>query len=612
MANDKQRYIIRRSRPHVLAVSFAGLSGHLNPLTSLCLKLAEEGVAITVAYPHSYFERLTPAKINVYASAGIRVVGVRDGLAYQEYLSIDTPRQQCEASINMEEGLVELARTTAAESDRPITCIICDVFVPSAASVCERLGIPEVAFWTQSAVSFAVHLFAIENYASLKDSESAITKIPGCPALSLRELPTFLQSLDPSEYYFAYLKKCFDIAIRCPRILLNTFQELEGATLKSINKNENVYAVGPLLPEQGRSFIDLHSATDECLRWLDNQKPRSVLYISFGSIALVSEAQFAEIAAALESSECAFLMVVRAAMIEGGEEARFPVGFRERVNDSGRGFFVEWAPQFQVLSHGSIGGFFTHCGWNSILEGIRTGVPFLCWPYFADQLQNCRCLVEAWGIGLEFKDDSGRPLPPMGAHFITRHAIKEKIQELMDPSSSSSLRERCKQQRIGAVKALLEEDGSSYASLKSFVSWLYDAPVSKPICLNGDYGSEKEIHEATVGKQTVLNEDGYQKGIHDALARNQSALEEENGFEKKVNDALIRKQIVLNEQNGFENKVHDAVVREQTELNEEDGSEKEIPDASVPKQVALKEEDGCNASTQKPISLINEDYSTSF
>ncbi|KAH7284644.1 hypothetical protein KP509_34G064100 [Ceratopteris richardii] len=512
----------------------------------------------------------------------------------------------------MEEGLVELARTTAAESDRPITCIICDVFVPSAASVCERLGIPEVAFWTQSAVSFAVHLFAIENYASLKDSESAITKIPGCPALSLRELPTFLQSLDPSEYYFAYLKKCFDIAIRCPRILLNTFQELEGATLKSINKNENVYAVGPLLPEQGRSFIDLHSATDECLRWLDNQKPRSVLYISFGSIALVSEAQFAEIAAALESSECAFLMVVRAAMIEGGEEARFPVGFRERVNDSGRGFFVEWAPQFQVLSHGSIGGFFTHCGWNSILEGIRTGVPFLCWPYFADQLQNCRCLVEAWGIGLEFKDDSGRPLPPMGAHFITRHAIKEKIQELMDPSSSSSLRERCKQQRIGAVKALLEEDGSSYASLKSFVSWLYDAPVSKPICLNGDYGSEKEIHEATVGKQTVLNEDGYQKGIHDALARNQSALEEENGFEKKVNDALIRKQIVLNEQNGFENKVHDAVVREQTELNEEDGSEKEIPDASVPKQVALKEEDGCNASTQKPISLINEDYSTSF
>ncbi|KAH7284642.1 hypothetical protein KP509_34G064000 [Ceratopteris richardii] len=270
--------------------------------------------------------------------------------------------------------------------------------------------------------------------------------------------------------------------MRCPRILINTFCELEAETLDFVNKNKNVYAVGPLLPEPGRSFGDLiHSSTDECLRWLDKQKPSSVLYVSFGSIAMISEAQLAEVAAALESSECAFLMVVRTAMMEGGEDARFPMGFRERLFESGRAFFVEWAPQSQVLSHAAIGGFFTHCGWNSILEGIRAGVPFLCWPYFADQLLNCRCLVKAWGIGREFMDDSGSPLPPMGAYFITRDAIEEKVRGLMDPSSSSALREQCMQKSVVAAQTL-SKDGSSYENLRSFISWLYDASGgNKPV-----------------------------------------------------------------------------------------------------------------------------------
>ncbi|PRQ53398.1 putative hexosyltransferase [Rosa chinensis] len=49
---------------------------------------------------------------------------------------------------------------------------------------------------------------------------------------------------------------------------------------------------------------------------------------------------------------------------------------------------VGWAPQQKVLVHPSIACFLSHCGRNSILEGLSNGVSFLCWPYFVDQFLN--------------------------------------------------------------------------------------------------------------------------------------------------------------------------------------------------------------------------------
>ncbi|KAI3713134.1 hypothetical protein L1987_71706 [Smallanthus sonchifolius] len=101
--------------------------------------------------------------------------------------------------------------------------------------------------------------------------------------------------------------------------------------------------------------------------------------------------------------------------------AYYPDGYMDRVGSRGR--IVSWAPQQKVLAHPSVACFMSHCGWNSTLEGVTNGVPFLCWPYFSDQFHNATYVCDIWrtGLGLE-KDEEG---------IITRGEIKSKVERLL-------------------------------------------------------------------------------------------------------------------------------------------------------------------------------------
>ncbi|XP_028080788.1 UDP-glycosyltransferase 83A1-like [Camellia sinensis] len=83
--------------------------------------------------------------------------------------------------------------------------------------------------------------------------------------------------------------------------------------------------------------------------------------------------KFQELALGIELTNRPFLWVVRPDLNHDhgkdlNHDHAFPNGFRDR------------AP-----SHPSVACFLSHCGWNFIIEGVSNGVPFLCWPYFADQ-----------------------------------------------------------------------------------------------------------------------------------------------------------------------------------------------------------------------------------
>lgn len=178
-------------------------------------------------------------------------------------------------------------------------------------------------------------------------------------------------------------------------LICNTSHELEPGALAFM---PTCLPIGPLLASSrlGKPAGNFWPEDSTCLAWLDQQPTNSVIYVAFGSFTIFDAAQFQELALGLELTNRPFLWVVRQDTTQEIDEA-YPLGFKERVMN--RGKMVEWAPQQQVLSHPSIAIFLSHCGWNSTIEGISNGVPFLCWPYFADQFINqslnifCRILV---------------------------------------------------------------------------------------------------------------------------------------------------------------------------------------------------------------------------
>ena len=240
------------------------------------------------------------------------------------------------------------------------------------------------------------------------ENSRTITCIPGAPSVKPGDINTFLQACDPSDFIFSYLMQCFAIANQCSHILANTYDTLEAESLEFIQTRQNMLTIGPLLPslyldpfKSGSTKIDklcnheikLEAASmwvenDSCLTWLDAQDPHSVLYVSLGSIAIMSDQQMAIFKVALEAlREYPILMVDHDNIIfvtDGGFHESFT------TMSSGNIMVIKWAPQLKVLGHPAIGGFLTHCGWNSTLEAICKGVPMLCWPFFGDQMLNCR------------------------------------------------------------------------------------------------------------------------------------------------------------------------------------------------------------------------------
>lgn len=239
-------------------------------------------------------------------------------------------------------------------------------------------------------------------------------------------------------------------------LLCNSTYDLEPEAFKSAPQ---ILPIGPLLASNrlGGFAGNLRPEDSTCLKWLDQQPPQSVIYIAFGSFTVFDPTQFHELAMGLELSNRPFLWVVRSLMTDKVNDS-YPKGFLDRV--ATRGLVVGWAPQQRVLSHPSIACFLSHCGWNSTMEGVSSGVPFLCWPYFADQFLNQSYLCDIWRIGLRF-DQNERGI-------ITRNEIRIKVEQLL---GDAKIKARALDYKEMAASSI-NEGGSSNKNLRNFVEWI--------------------------------------------------------------------------------------------------------------------------------------------
>lgn len=329
--------------------------------------------------------------------------------------------------MNLFDSLKEIAEPflkdflSARKSSSPVTCIISDGLFSYVLDLAEELAIPVIYFRTISACAFWAY-FCIPQLIEagelpLKgdDMDVPISSVPGMESyLRRRDLPSFCRA-DLTDGSFQMVLNQTQQTPRAQALILNTFEGLEGAILSQVGaKCPNIYTVGPLhahlkarLPTKRTSSNSLREEDESCLTWLDDQPLNSVIYVSFGSITTMTRDQHVEFWHGLVNSGKRFLWVVRPDSLASKEVKREIWGELEEATKA-RGYIVGWAAQEEVLAHRAVGGFLTHCGWNSTLESIVAGVPMLCWPFLADQQINSRFVGEVWKIGMDMKDSCDR------------------------------------------------------------------------------------------------------------------------------------------------------------------------------------------------------------
>ncbi|PIN20168.1 UDP-glucuronosyl and UDP-glucosyl transferase [Handroanthus impetiginosus] len=193
-----------------------------------------------------------------------------------------------------------------------------------------------------------------------------------------------------------------------------------------------VIPMGFLPPEKPGRRIVAEKPWSRIFNWLDEQKEKSVVFIGFRSETKLKKEQIHEIAHGIELSGLPFFWALREA--DGVDDAcdALPSGFCARTAAKGI-VHIGWAPQREILAHPSIGCFFFHAGWGSIVEAMQYGHVLVFLPFIIDQPLNARLLVEkSLGIEVE-RDEHGS---------FTRNDIANALRKAMASEEGEKLRAR--------------------------------------------------------------------------------------------------------------------------------------------------------------------------
>ncbi|KAG9158918.1 hypothetical protein Leryth_013300 [Lithospermum erythrorhizon] len=434
----------------------APYQGHITPMLQLGSILQSRGFSIFVA--HSEYNSPDPSNHPSFSFIPLPDdVADLDKSFLNSLNVLDVINANCKEPLR--DFLVQMMENEKLHGQ--IACILYDTIMNFVDEVVNNLQLPSIVMRPNTAAYVRAHhtVFQLlaKNCLPLPESQME-DDVPNLDPFKYKDMPLPL-SLEMPERVFDFMKETYEIG-SSRAIIWNTIDELEHHHLSMLQQIFHVpfFCLGPFHKMAPPSKTSLLKEDNGCIEWLDKQQPNSVLYVSLGSIVAMDDKEVMETAWGLINSEQPFLWVIRDIFANGAKaNAQLPDGFEEIIGE--RGCLVKWAPQKKVLRHSAVGGFWSHCGWNSILESISEGVPMICRPDFSDQFINSRYVAHVWNMGLELEGP------------LERGKVEEIVRRLMVDEEGKEVRNRTIDMKHKFQESV-EKGGASYQSLNQLTDFI--------------------------------------------------------------------------------------------------------------------------------------------
>ncbi|XP_057514797.1 flavonol 3-O-glucosyltransferase UGT89B1-like [Actinidia eriantha] len=437
---------------HILVFPFPA-PGHIIPILDLTHQFLTRGLTVTVLVTPTHLPLLDPL-LKCFASTSIQPLVLTPPEVPTSTMFRDIVYMRALSTLS--DPIAQWFRSHAS----PPVAIVSDFLLGWTQHLASDLGVPRIVFWSSGAFAASTIQCLWRDLPKVDESDDgnstfSLVKVPNCPKYPCWQITNHYGGYKAGHPDWEFFRSSLLANHQSWGAVFNSFTELERVYLDHVKKemgHDRVWTVGPLLPvDDDDRMVSTNRGgsnsvpTQEVISWLDSKGNGSVVYVCFGSRWTLTNQQVEVLQDALERSGVNFILVVKGS--DKGHLASdislISKDFEDRVVN--RGFVIKgWAPQVVILRHQAVGAFVTHCGWNSVLEGLAAGVMMLTWPLGADQFINANLLVDQLGVAIRFFEDGTRSIPNSAelARLLAESVIgcksrRDRVMELRDATSKA-------------------------------------------------------------------------------------------------------------------------------------------------------------------------------
>jgi UDP:flavonoid glycosyltransferase YjiC (YdhE family) len=313
---------------HILLVSFPG-QGHINPILRLGKCLAAKGVSVIFTTTEN-------------AGKGMRAVNnitnklatpIGNGSLIFEFFDDGLPENvrplhhMQELEVAGRKFVSEMIKNHA-NSNKPISCIINNPFLPWVCDVAFEHNIPSALSWIHSTAVFATYYNYVQKVVPYPSKQEPYidVQLNSSIVLKYNEIPDFIHPFCPYPLLGTLTSEQFKDLSKVFCVLVDSYEELERDLIDYLSKKSVlIRPIGPLFMNPTikeasniRGDFGKSNGDDNVIEWLNTKPKGSVVYISFGTIVDHPQEQWNEIAYGLLNSQVTFLWAKKTIFFQMG------------------------------------------------------------------------------------------------------------------------------------------------------------------------------------------------------------------------------------------------------------------------------------------------------